>query len=161
MDKNGKLFGKISIIDLAVILVVLVVAIGAIYRFTAPGAAVTRGDGTVNFTIILEGPRAFTLENYEPGLRVYDRRSNQFIGILTDFEYAQHYVHRTLDDGTTIQAAWPGHVDIYLHILAHGHATDTAIYVEGTYEIAANAVIQIRTRYVEVEGRVHWVDVAQ
>lgn len=159
MDKNGKFFGKINIIDLAVILIILVVAVGAIYRFTAPGAQISRGEATVDFTIRIEGPREFTLVNYAPGLRVYDNRANQFIGHIVDFRYEPHYILQPLHDGTVISAQWPGHVTIYLDIQAQGRYTDTAIYVEGTYEITANSVIYIRTRYVAVEGRIHSVNV--
>jgi len=159
LDKNGKLFGKISIVDLVVILIILVVAAGGVYRFTAPGAAVSRGDATVDFTIRIEGPRAFTLENYAPGLRVYDNRANQFIGHVVGFRYEPHTISRTLNDGRVIFAEWPDHVTIYLDVQAQGRYTDTGIYVEGTYEITANSVIMIRTRYVEVEGRIDsvWV----
>ena len=159
MDKNGKLFGKISIVDLVVILIVAVVAVGGIYRFTAPGATVSRGEATVDFTVRIEGPREFTLENYREGLRVYDNRSNQFIGHVVGVRHEQHELHRVLNDGSIIFAPWPGHVTIYLDIRAQGRYTDTAIYVEGTYEITANSVIYIRTRYVEVEGRIHSVSV--
>ena len=159
MDKNGKLFGKISIVDLVVILIILAIAAGAVYRFTAPGAQVARGEATVDFTIRVEGPREFTLVNYRPGLRVYDNRANQFIGHIVDFRYEPHYTFQPLHDGTIVAAQRPGHVNIYLDIQAQGRTTDTAIYVEGTYEITANSVIYIRTRYVEVEGRIHTVSV--
>ena len=159
MDKNGKLFGKISIVDLVVILLVLTVAVGTVYRFTAGATQVAEGDVTINYTIRIENVRAFTLYYYHAGLGVYDRQTGQFIGTIMDFTVTPHYAPQILENGEMVHAPFPDtHVNIYLEIETDGRETDGAVYAQGTFEVAANSVTNIRTRYVQVEGIIHSVE---
>ncbi|MCL2354104.1 MAG: DUF4330 domain-containing protein [Defluviitaleaceae bacterium] len=155
MDKNGKLFGKISIIDLAVILLILVVAAGAIFRFTSPNAAVDTGDGDISFTIRIEGVRDFTLDYYFIGLPVHDRQTNQFIGVISSIDAVPHYVHQVLHDGSVATIAMPDHITIYLGLEASARIEDGGIYAQGNYAVAVGSIININTRYVQVQGRIY------
>jgi len=159
MDKNGKLFGKVSIVDLVVLLLVLAVAAGSVWRFTSPVAALDQSDTTVAFTIRIEGVRDFTLENYHVGLRVYDRQAAQFIGHITDIRHTNFYELHPHFDGSLAWVSVPGRLTIYLDIVANGRVTPTAVYVEGTYEIAAGSLRYINTKYVQTSGRIYSVDI--
>jgi len=159
MDKNGKLFGKISIVDLIVLLLVLAIAAGSVWRFTSPDAALNQADATINFTVRIEGVRDFTLENYRVGLRVYDRQAGQFIGHISNIRYTNFYESHPHFDGTVAWVAVPDRLTIYLDITANGRVTPTAVYVEGTYEIAAGSLRYINTKYVQTSGRIYSVDI--
>ena len=159
MDKNGKLFGKVSIVDLIVLLLVLVIAAGTVWRLTSPAAALNQADATVSFTVRIEGVRDFTLENYHVGLRVYDRQAAQFIGHISDIRHTDFYDSYPLFDGTIAWVPVPGRITIYLEITANGRVTPTAVYVEGTYEIAAGSLRYINTKYVQTSGRIYSVDI--
>ena len=159
MDKNGKLFGKVSIVDLIILLLVLVITAGSIWRFTSPSAALDQSDATINYTIRIEGVRDFTLEYYSVGLRVYDRQAGQFIGHISDVRHTDFYELHPHFDGTLKWVAVPGRVTIFLDIVANGRVTPTAVYVEGTYEIAAGSMRYINTKYVQTSGRIYSVDI--
>jgi len=161
MDKNGKLFGKISIVDLVVALLILVIVAGTAWRFTSPAAALDQSNETIDVTIRIEAVRDFTLENYHAGLRVYDRQAGQFIGIIQDIRHTPFYETVSLLDGTIIWAPMPGRISIYLDIVADGRVTPNAIYIEGTYEITAGSLIYINTKYVQTSGRIYSVDIRQ
>ena len=161
MDTNGKIAGKISIIDIAVIAILLIVIAGMVYRFTASGAMVNRGDAMVDFTVRIEGVRDFTIENYQVGLSVYDRRSNQFIGTVTGFREEPSYQLVALNDGTMIHAALPERINVYVDIEANGRTTYNAIFAEGTFEVTAGSIINMRTRFVEVQGTITSVNVRE
>ena len=159
MDKNGKILGKISIVDLAVLLLVVVVAIGTFYRFNSPMTDVDRGDHLIDFTIRIEGVRDFTEANYHDGLRVYDRLTGQFIGHIQNTRTEPNYRLITLVDGTIIHAPTPGQITILMDVVAHGRLSPTAIYVEGTYEITAGSRIYLTTKYVQVQGYIESVSI--
>ena len=159
MDKNGKIFGKISIVDLVVLLLVLVVAFGAVYRFASPSAAVDATVDVVDFTIRIDGVRDFTTVNYHEGLRVYDRQANQFIGHISGIRVEPQYQPIPLLDGSVVRASRPGHVTLYVDVVADGRHAPEAIFIEGTYEINAGSVIYINTKYVQVVGTVYSVNV--
>ena len=159
MDKNGKLFGKISIVDLVVIILILVVLAGTAWRFTSPNAALSQADAVVEYTIRIEGVRDFTLRHYHEGLRVYDRQAGQFIGRISGIRSGPHYEPHPLLDGTVAWKAVPGQITIYIDVVANGRITPTAIYVEGTYEIAAGSLRYINTKYVQTSGTIYSVDI--
>jgi len=159
MDRNGKLFGKISIVDLIVLLLVLAVVAGSVWRFTSPAAALDQSNVAVDFTVRIEGVRDFTLENYHVGLRVYDRQAGQFIGHISGIRHTNFYELHPLFDGTVDWVAVPGRLTIYLDIVANGRVTPTAVYVEGTYEIAVGSLRYINTKYVQTSGRIYSVDI--
>ncbi|MDR2183133.1 MAG: DUF4330 domain-containing protein [Clostridiales bacterium] len=159
MDKNGKLFGKVSIVDLVVALLILAIAAGSVWRFTSPAAALNQTDEIIDITIRIEGVRDFTLENYHRGIRVYDRQAAQVLGIIEDIRHTPFYETVSLLDGTVIWAPMPGRITIYLDIVAHGRVTPTAIYAEGTHEITAGSLIYINTKYVQTSGRIYSVDI--
>ena len=150
MDKNGKLFGKISIIDLIVALLIILVAVGTVYRFASPNTAVDRGDARIYFTLRIDGVRDFTAVNYQEGLRVYDRHAGQFIGNINSVRTEPNYQLVALTDGSLIRTIRPGHATIYIEIAANGRLAPNAIYVEGTNEITTGSVMQIATKYVQV-----------
>ncbi|MCL2576023.1 MAG: DUF4330 domain-containing protein [Defluviitaleaceae bacterium] len=154
MDKNGKLFGKISIIDLLVIIIILAVAAAAVYRFASPNAAISRGEQTITFTVYVESVRDFTLTNHQTGLRIYEHISNQFLGYLVDVEYAPATLEVELLNGEIGRFEAPERISLLLTIESQGRVTDNAIFAEGTYELTAGSWINIANRYVQVFGRI-------
>ena len=160
MDKNGKLFGKVSIVDLIVLLLVLAIAAGSVWRFTSPAAALDQSDAVINYTIRIEGVRYFTLENYNlenypDGMRIYDRQAGQFIGRIRNVRHTNFYESHPLFDGSVARVAVPDRITLYLDIVANGRVTPTAVYVEGTYEIAVGSLRYINTKYVQTSGRIY------
>ncbi|MCL2753102.1 MAG: DUF4330 domain-containing protein [Defluviitaleaceae bacterium] len=154
MDKNGKIFGKISIIDLLVILAILAIIGGVAFRFLSPNAAISRGEAVITYTVRIDQVRDFTLVNYTEGLRVYEAVSNQFIGHLDSFRSEPRMQSETLLNGENIEVALPEHSVLYLTIKSYGRQTDQAIFAGGTFEINAGSWINLATRYSQVFGRI-------
>lgn len=158
MDKNGKIRGKISIVDLIVILIIVAIAAGSIYRFTSPATAVDPGEVTIDYTLRVAIVREMVLEYYErmaeQNLPVFDRNTNLYIGSVTNVRHQTRYGHEVLPDGSLVTARRPGEVVIYIYITAIGRQTPNAIFVGGTREINVGGIIQMRSKYVDVETTV-------
>lgn len=152
MDKNGKIFGKLSIVDLAVIVLVIVLGVGLFYRFNASATNLDAADGMVAFVVRIEGVREFTLENYHEGLRVYDRMSNQFLGYMGEVRHEPHYQTAVNMYGEVIFASRPEHVTVFMQVISNGRITEQGIFAEGTFEVNTGSSIQINTKYVQVAG---------
>ena len=159
MDKNGKIFGKISIVDLLVVILVITLGIGTFYRFTSSDTAVNLTNETIRYTVRIDGVRHFTIENYHEGLRVYNRMTNQFIGTIESVRYEPHMPTAQMLDGTILRLPFPDHITIYIDVVANGRVTDTAIFAEGNNEINAGSLLQMNTKYVMVTGTIHSVSV--
>ena len=165
MDKNGKIRGKISIVDLIVILIIITIAAGSIYRFTSPATAVDPGEVTINYTLRVAVAREIVLEYYlrmaTENLPVFDRNTNLYIGSVTNVRHRPRYVHEVLPDGSLVYARRPGEVVIYIDITAIGRQTPTAIFVGGTREINVGGTVLMRSKYVDVETTVNTIEISE
>jgi len=154
MDKNGKIFGKISIVDLLVLVLVITVGAGLAYRFMAPAAQVDPGEVTIEYTLRVASTRDFLAEYYQIGLPTFERHTGLYLGTIIDVRTEPRYAHQPAPDGTVVLAHQPGVIVVSLDIRAIGRVTDNAIFVGGTQEINVGGTVFMRTKYVDVETTV-------
>lgn len=155
IDKKGKIFGKISIIDLMVALIIVTIIVGTIYRFGSPvTASITGGNATINYTILIEDVRYFSANYYEEGLNVYDSNTGNFIGKIKDIRVEPYMGTIEMKDGTMVLAEKTERVKIFLDIEASGVVTDKAYLVGGTYEVKVGGGAYISTKYVDVTSSI-------
>ena len=156
MDKKRKLIG---LIDLIIIILILAVGAGSIYRFVAPAAALDQSDAKIVYTLRLGPVRDFTLHHHQVGLRVYERISNQPLGYISNVNYVPHYEPTTLLDGTVVWRHFPERYTVYLEITNEGRLTPESIYIEGTFELTVGSFLPINTKYVQVDTFIYAVDI--
>jgi len=159
MDKNGRIGGKLSLIDLLAMLLLVALIAGGIWRFTAPAAQINPGDVTVQYTLRVAQARDFVVRYYQVGLPVFDRLTNLYIGTITDVRTAPRYAHEVLPDGTVVSAPQPGMVVIYIDIIAEGRETHNAVFVGGTREINVGGSVLMRSKYVDVATTVSTIEI--
>ena len=88
INKDGKLFGKISIIDIAVVLIVVVLIAGIYVRFSGKAATnVVTDSQKVECTFLVKNVRMYTVEALQKSEKVYDKTSKEFIGDVTNVTY--------------------------------------------------------------------------
>ncbi|MDR2903010.1 MAG: DUF4330 domain-containing protein [Clostridiales bacterium] len=152
MDNNGKLFGKVSIIDLfAVILLIAAIGAGA-YKVLSPSTAVSAGEKQLAYTLKINGVRDFTYEYYEEGHFCFDKKTNEPVGEIVGVRQEPYRERVVLLDGTVVYAEKPGVITIYVDIATKGTETDAAFFAGGTYELKAGSELNLRTKYVDVMG---------
>ena len=159
MDKNGKLLGKVSIIDLFVALIIVIIIAGTVYRFASPATAVDQGNVTIRYTVMVDGVRDFTVQYYQVGLPVFDRMTNQHLGRIVGMTYEPQYAFGIAADGSSVRSPRPGVKVVYVEIEANGRETDAAYFAEGTFELRVGGTVFLTFRYIEVQATVHEISV--
>jgi hypothetical protein len=101
IDKNGKIGGKVSIIDLLIVLVLLAALAFVGYRFIKKDRS-----GVINtqdYYLSMTGSEVsnFVVENVEMGARVLDEAENNVLGYVTDVQTGPGYHYGLDDDGQT------------------------------------------------------------
>lgn len=157
IDDKGRLFGKLSIIDIFVVVLILGVIAGTAYKLKGPVATVNRGDKTIYYTVKISDVRSFTTDYYEEGMRVCDSKSGAYIGKIDAIRVEPYMDTVIMNDGTLKLAEKPGKVEIYLDLSAEGVETDQSFLVGGTYEVKAGTGAYLSTKKVEVQGSVEKV----
>ncbi|MBR5115247.1 MAG: DUF4330 family protein [Oscillospiraceae bacterium] len=144
IDKNGKIGGKVSIIDL-LILIILVAAIAFVgYRFLTKdrSGVVNTQDVYLSFTGT-EVP-AYVVDNLELGARVLDDTENNVLGYVTDVQTGKGY-HYELDRNGETAAVFPGDTaSVTITSLANGTLDDNGLLIGGTrYAIGHTFVLYV------------------
>ncbi|MDR1703689.1 MAG: DUF4330 domain-containing protein [Clostridiales bacterium] len=153
LDKKGRLFGRLNIIDCVAVLLIIALAAAAVYRFTASGMT-KNTNCRIRYTLVIRPVRDFTLDFYDKGLSVYDKAKQEYIGDVDGFRFEPYELSGVKNDGTFVMAARPEQSTVYLDIAADARETDTAFLLNGAYELKVGSEININTKYVDVTGTV-------
>ena len=154
-DEKGKLFGIINALDFAVALVILLLALGAFYKFGVSGKT---GQNTamepVSYTVLIKEVREYTKNNIAEGDTLFDKTSGNPIGTITGIEYAKSYKACSFEDGSYNLGEVENRIDVLLTLEAEGIVNDGGSYVNRTYELIRGSTKKFITKYVEFEGSV-------
>ena len=159
MDSNGKLFGKLSIVDLFVFLLVVAMVAGVAFRFGFSGWAANRDENTFRYTVRIDSVRYFTLRYHVVGAPVYDFFDNHRLGVVHSVRYEQTYVTQILEDGTAIPVPRPVDRILYIYIETPGFMTEQSYFTEDSFELRVGSSISMLFRYVQVTGTVANIEV--
>lgn len=160
MDQKGKLFGKISIIDLLILVFVIVAVAATAYKFQfSAHKDVNTANGQIVYTLKVQSIRDFSADQFAVGDAVYDKESNKEIGKIAQIrkEDAEDFVN--MADGTFVMQDIPNKYDVYLTIESDARITDEGYFANGTKQIGAYSNLNVYTQKVEVNARVQDVAV--
>ena len=147
---NGKIFGKVSIFDLIVVLVVIAVGMGAVYKFTSEQTNVEGGQKMLLYTVHVTNVREFTLDYYQQGQRCFDSVSGEDLGRIVGVR-SEPFMDVFQDLlGNALLVEVPGRFKIEIDVETMGLETDKGFYAAGTYELKAGSEIFFGTKYVDV-----------
>lgn len=110
IDRNGRLFGFISVIDLLVIVVVAVMGFALYTKNTQMAITSTNtADQTITYQILASGIRTYVAEAVREGDQLFDpdRSSGGTLGTITDIQLMPGTKLAEFDDGTVAAATVP------------------------------------------------------
>lgn len=147
IDNNGKLFGKISVIDIVIILCVIFVAVIFVMNSQGKVDLPVSVDSTVEYTTQLKAynMNKTAVEPFKVGENVYSN-SGELIGKITHIEAKQGYTKEKLQDGTYVDLLSPEYTDFYLTVEGNGTLTDKGYKASGSFSIVPNDTIKIASK---------------
>lgn len=155
MFKDGKLFGKINIVDIAVILIVIILIVCATIKFrkfnqkTADSAS-----QTIVYQIDVQNVREYTLEMIKSGDTIYDEQTGVNIGEVVDITSKPAETFETLPSGEVVEVYNPYRFDIVLTIETPGTVETNAYYANKSIELKVNSTKVIETKYLKTTGTI-------
>ncbi len=119
IDKNGKLFGKVNLIDLIIILVVLLVAGFFILRGTGVIGGGSDGETTqVRISFFGAEVPDFVVDYLHAGDSVYDHTEEVTLGTVESWETGEPSGYESVINGEVQEVSREGFVSVKLTILA-------------------------------------------
>lgn len=160
IDRNGRVFGKISIIDVLVIAVVLVMAAALAFKDkqTHTGASVT--EQPITFQLRVQGVEDYLADAIRVDEVVYDPNNasgGRPVGTITRIEVEREPGLRLSDgllDGSLSMLEVEGTRDLLITVEGSGLVTDGRYFINRVYELGVNAVRSYTTSRAVFGGTV-------
>ena len=157
IDRNGRLFGKVSVIDLVVVLMVAALALAMNMKNNDLDASKTTGaDTPITFTVYVENVEPYIADALRVDDYVYDkdRASGGAIGKITKVECLPGETTAQLPNGTFVRVANQHGCNLLVTIEGSGMVSNGRYSINRIYEIGVNAARNFYTSYVVFTGSV-------
>ena len=160
MDEKGKLFGKVSIIDVLVVVVILAGIVGAVFAFGKinSGAVLTENKGivrhdstldTLEVTMRLREVRSMTKDAIHIGDEVFAKDTGKYLGTVVSVtsEPAKKIISGF--DGRSALATVPEKMDVLMVLHVGGKRTDGGFFTGNNIHLVYGSEMQIITPSIQ------------
>ncbi|UOO38588.1 DUF4330 domain-containing protein [Oscillospiraceae bacterium CM] len=156
IDENGRLFGKVSIIDFFVLLIVLVIVAALVVKFNLLDVTRQGADlKPVTYTVAVNGVRQYSVDSLKPGDVLFDKgNGGNAVGTITAVDYKPAVTASEKIDGSLVNGSYEGYFDVILTIKTDGIVTDGRTFSGKTYELNVNSNRNFYTKYTSFEATI-------
>lgn len=154
MIKDGKLFGKINLFDLLVIILLLLLALGICAKFLISSKDKAQ-EVTATYEIEVKSIRKETINAFEIGNTVVEKGSNSPIGKVTALNYENAYDLMETLDGKVINAPVENRYNLIITIEAENASKDiNGVVMVGKYKVLEGKDITFDTQKARCQGTI-------
>ena len=134
IDKNGKLFGKISIIDIIIILAVLIFGIFLASKIGlfSNNTTIVSSEPNLRITFYQEEVNSFTANNISIGDPTTETLQNKNLGKVVDIEVGDSISWGFDKDGNQVKSTKEGWSLVYIHMETNGALGPNGINIGGS-----------------------------
>ena len=173
IDNKGKLFGKINIVDLAVILVVIVAIVGvALTKVKLDNSKILSDDSNMlikssaemdklEIELKVKEVRDVTRDAIIVGDDVYQVANDKFLGTVARVESTPAMRDVKGDNGTVYVAEVPDRYDVTIVVETEGKKKDDGFYTESNVQILYGREMEIKTSTVQTMPTVAGITVVE
>lgn len=154
IDKNGRLFGKVNIIDIAVILAVIAVVAGVFVRFTGGAGKIVTATKKIEFEVKVDGVRSFTVDALDKKGLVTNKNYDIVTGEITNVDTVDCVQKATKTDGTVVEAPLEERYTSTVTIVTDGKESDSGYFDSNNEEIAVGREYTIYSKFVKTTGTI-------
>lgn len=161
LKENGKLFGKISVIDIAAILVVLVLIFGVVLRFFGNQAVTVSTGQDLLCVVKVENVRMQTVDALKKGGAVFDKESKEYIGEILKAEEEQGTTMLLMETGEYKEVPTEGRYNVYVTIAFTGSVSDTGYYTATNRQMSVGGTLEMNAKFSQCKGEIFAVSQAE
>ncbi|MFO7610889.1 MAG: DUF4330 domain-containing protein [Clostridia bacterium] len=146
IDKQMKLFGKISLLDILIVAVAIAIVVAAVLYFGSHGTGLGSADTTpIIYEVMIKKVEMETAMEIKAGDEVKDRVKGYDRGVVISVEAVLHSEKATdLTTGAQRLEEYPGLYDAVVRIRTDAEVTDRYIMLSGNrMDIGKEAYLQI------------------
>ncbi|KXG78087.1 hypothetical protein AN618_07060 [Fervidicola ferrireducens] len=151
IDKKGRLFGLINVIDLLVI--ILVVAVVTRFALNPQKSSLTNEEKKIQVVLLVKDVRDATANVIKEGDMVRETKTNNLLGKVTKVEVKPAETLVNTADGRVLNVPNPVLKDVYVTVEGSATVGENAIVLGGT-EIRIGTALQMKTNLYAVVATV-------
>src|SRR5680860_890561 len=148
LDDRGRLFGKVSVVDLFVLLLLVALALFAYARFAGTDTV----EGPYELTLTVEKVRDATFAQFEVGDTVTDE-GGTVLGHVASFSVTPTRTEVSTDDGRLVEQPSPVFSDVSVVVEGRTDLSSATIRV-GSLRLAVGKVLTVRGPGWEVKATI-------
>lgn len=160
IDDKGRLFGKVSIIDIAVLVIIVLSVAGGAYVYNkivqkqiAPSdKSVVRHEdllADLEVELVLQNVRNVTYNAIRPGDDIYSVETGKYFGEVLRAESKPHQEVISSLNGTSKLADLPGKLDVTIYAKLTGQKTGNGYFTGENIHLAYGEAFPIKTTSIQ------------
>ncbi|HYE83293.1 MAG TPA: DUF4330 domain-containing protein [Clostridia bacterium] len=155
LDEKGRLFGKISIIDIGVLLLIVALLGGAYYKFFMVDKDNNAAKyDTLEYKILVEEVRQQSVDAIEIGTDIYHVKTDTPMGKIVSKEVLPATDQLTKADGTVVIAEKPGRFNVLVTIQVPGVESKYGFRANGRLDLNREEQHVLDTRTIILETKI-------
>lgn len=156
IDENGRLFGRISVIDVAVIVLAAVLAIALHTKgSTMPIASAADPMETIRYEVYITNMPDGRLESLRVGDTLYDSSTGYAVGTIADVQAEDCAISMLKADGTYVVAPIEGRYNVTLTVDAKARIDERQhVYIDRSTQVAVGLSLDLRTKASQFGGTI-------
>ena len=159
VDENGKLFGKINLVDLGIILLIVLAVAAVGYKVVRERFA-GRVTATINYTICVEGVRQQSVDAISMVKEnITDAENDDPIGDIIDVKQTAAEEFIEMADGEYKKAEYPDKYDLYITVETKGVTSNDGYFTSSGKKLLYGDTIGLNNGYSQMFGVVEHIEV--
>lgn len=160
MNKDGKLFGKISIIDIGAAALVILLVFGVYIKFF--GSAQTQKGFSEEKTYVcvvkVKNIRDYTVNALTKGGLVYDSTTKEYIGEIVNVSSEPGENKVSMADGTYRYVPMENRYNAYVEIEFSGKESALGYFTDTNKQLCAGSTLNMNAKFAKCEGVIERVE---
>lgn len=155
INKEGKLFGKISIIDILVVILIIIGALGIYSRFFVAGPKVETATSRIEYTMKIREVRMGTVKAFQDFKGpVTDTTTKEYLGEIVDVSYTDSVKAVELSNGNLKAAVLPERYDVTVTVQVDGKVNDSGYYTSNNLALTAGSSYVFTSKAAKTTGTI-------
>ena len=150
IGENGRVGGKINLVDLLVLIMALLVIAVIVARLgIADQAEKSVDQSMLTYSVRVESVRSYAVDAVLEGDALYDSKDGVCIGTIKEVHAEPATTPVRNEDGEFALGEVEGRYDLFFTVETPAENSNGRYFVNGTHEISANSRVEARTKYVK------------
>lgn len=147
LKKDGKLFGKISIIDIAALVAIVILIVGVAVRFSGNQAVTVTGGQPIECDLRVTEIRQVTVDALKKGGQVYDIETKEYIGDIVEVKQEDCYSLINMANGERKLVPVQERYDAIVTVAFTGSVSEKGYYTATNRQMSPGGKVGINSKF--------------